>query len=92
MPFQVKTVYEYEQLFILNVLLKIKEKCTYLTFLGVASEWFWHQWKSNNSEVIQFMEENYPPNFTYQDFGVELKMEFFDANWFANLVKDAGAK
>ena len=38
------------------------------------------------------MEENYPPNFTYQDFGRELKMEFFNASWIADLVKDSGAK
>ena len=38
------------------------------------------------------MEDNYPPSFTYQDFGPELKMEFFDANQFADLVKASGAK
>jgi len=38
------------------------------------------------------MKENYPPNFTYQDFGVDLKMEFFDANLFADLIKDSGAR
>jgi alpha-L-fucosidase len=38
------------------------------------------------------MKENYPPNFTYQDFGVDLQMEFFDANLFADLIKDSGAR
>ena len=38
------------------------------------------------------MEENYPPSFTYQDFGRQLKMEFFNASWIADLVKDSGAK
>ena len=60
--------------------------------LGVQSEWFWYDWNTNVSSVTNFMEENYPPNFTYQDFGVELKMEFFDANLFADLIKDSGAR
>ena len=49
-------------------------------------------WKSNDSGITKFMKENYPPTFTYQDFGLELKMEFFDPNWFADLVYDAGAR
>ena len=38
------------------------------------------------------MKENYPRNFTYQDFGSQLKMEFFNANKFADLVQASGAK
>ena len=64
--------------------------CTYI--IGYHSEWFWKHWKDNMTDVVNFMKENYPPNFTYQDFGSELKMEFFDANWISDIVKDSGAK
>ena len=59
---------------------------------GLEDAWFWKNWKDNESSVVEFMKENYPPNFTYQDFGRELKMEFFNASWIADLVKDSGAK
>ena len=38
------------------------------------------------------MEEYFPPKWTYQDFGPQLTMEFFDAEEFADLVATAGAK
>ena len=49
-------------------------------------------WAANKSEIVEFMEDYYPPNWTYQDFGPEIKMEFFDPNWFAEVVKKSGAK
>ena len=64
----------------------------HFNFIGVRSEWFWIDWFKNDSLVVDFMKENYPPNFTYQDFGVDLKMEFFNASWFADLIHDSGAK
>ena len=64
----------------------------YNIILGLEDAWFWRHWKDNVTSVVKFMEENYPPNFTYQDFGRELKMEFFNASWIADLVKDSGAK
>ena len=44
------------------------------------------------TDVVKFMEENYPPNFTYQDFGSELKMEFFNASLISDIVKESGAR
>lgn len=38
------------------------------------------------------MEDNYSPKFTYQDFGPELKMEFFNPDKIAQTVLDSGAK
>ena len=61
-------------------------------FIGYKSEWFWRHWKDNVSDVVKFMEENYPPNFTYQDFGSELKMEFFNASLISDIVKESGAR
>ena len=60
---------------------------------GFRSEWFWTDWKTTKDpDCVQFMEDNYPPNFTYQDFGPQLKMEFFNPAKFADLVKASGAK
>ena len=55
-------------------------------------QWFWHAWHEGSPGAVQFMKENYPPNFTYQDFGSQLKMEFFNSNKFADLVQASGAK
>ena len=60
---------------------------------GFRSEWFWTDWKTTKDpDCVQFMKDNYPPNFTYQDFGPQLKMEFFNPAKFADLVKASGAK
>ena len=61
-------------------------------FLGLEDAWFWKNWQDNITSVVKYMKENYPPNFTYQDFGRDLKMEFFNASWISDLVKDSGAK
>ena len=57
-----------------------------------SSEWFWSSQHEGSKEVEAFMKDNYPPGFKYHDFGPELKMEFFDADQFADLVKASGAK
>ena len=60
---------------------------------GYLDEWFWNWWQSEKMEaIVEFMEANYPPGFTYQDFGSQLKMEFFNASHFSDLVKASGAK
>ena len=60
---------------------------------GVHTEWFWKDWQmGDHPDVNKFMKENYPPHFTYQDFGSQLTMEFFDPDWFADLVTASGAK
>ena len=57
-----------------------------------GSEWFWHHWKTNSSEYVQFMKENYPPNFEYPDFAPMFKAELFDPKAWAELFMKAGAK
>ncbi|XP_028176570.1 tissue alpha-L-fucosidase [Ostrinia furnacalis] len=57
------------------------------------SEWFWNDWKNGNvKEITEFMEKNYPPNFSYQEFAPMLKAEFFEPEKFAKLFRRAGAK
>ncbi|KAJ8725512.1 hypothetical protein PYW08_003695 [Mythimna loreyi] len=59
-----------------------------------GSEWFWTNWKGNdnNQKYIDFMKNNYPPGFTYQEFAPMFTAEFFDPAAWAQLFAKAGAK
>ena len=46
----------------------------------------------NDKRVIKFLKDNYPPDWTYHNFGPQLTMEFFDAKEWADIVADSGAK
>ncbi|KAJ4431861.1 hypothetical protein ANN_20467 [Periplaneta americana] len=59
---------------------------------GFGSEWFWNSWKGNSSSYVEFMEKNYPPGFTYQDFGREFTAEFYNPDDWADIFKNSGAK
>ena len=47
---------------------------------------------AGDQRCAAYMKDYFPPKFTYQDFGPMLTMEFFDAEKFADIVADAGAK
>jgi len=56
-------------------------------------EWFWNYWKTDNdSDIIKFMEENYPPEFDYPDFAPMFKAELFDPKAWADLFQKSGAR
>ena len=58
-----------------------------------SSEWFWWRWKGQPSPDVQaFMQKNYPPDFTYADFAKDLTAEFFNADEWAKIFTDSGAK
>jgi alpha-L-fucosidase len=38
------------------------------------------------------MEANYPPGFSYQDFGPEFRAEFYNPEEWAEIFEAAGAK
>lgn len=59
---------------------------------AVCTEWFWVYWKINQKECVDYMEKNYPPGFSYQDFGPLFTAEFFNATDWAKLFQKAGAK
>eukprot|EP00922_Rhytidocystis_sp_ex-Travisia-forbesii_P057564 GHVS01085223.1.p1 GENE.GHVS01085223.1~~GHVS01085223.1.p1 ORF type:complete len:524 (-),score=89.04 GHVS01085223.1:67-1638(-) len=62
-------------------------------YSSTLAEWFWHQWKTeHNSDVLRFLQENYPPNHTYQDFGPQFTAELFNATDWASLFAKSGAK
>ncbi|KAK7863562.1 hypothetical protein R5R35_011185 [Gryllus longicercus] len=55
------------------------------------SEWFGELWKAKKNSVVSFM-NNYPPNFTYKDFGQQFTAEFYDPLAWANIFVKSGAK
>ncbi|CAH0701936.1 unnamed protein product [Spodoptera exigua] len=57
-----------------------------------GSEWFWMNWKSKVSKYVDFMDKNYPPNFTYQEFAPMFTAEFFEPAAWAQLFSESGAK
>lgn len=58
-----------------------------------AGEWFWWSWKGQNSSwAVNFMEEDYPPGFTYADFAPMFKAELFNPDEWAELFQASGAK
>lgn len=58
-----------------------------------GSEWFWWDWQGSKVPAFrEFMERNYRPGFTYQDFAPQFKAEFFDPDRWAAIFKKAGAR
>lgn len=58
-----------------------------------GSEWFWWDWQGAKVPAFrEFMERNYRPGFTYQDFAPQFKAEFFDPDHWAAIFKKAGAR
>ena len=57
------------------------------------SEWFWWYWQgSNETDVVNFMKDNYAPGFTYADFAPQFTAEFFDPDYWSDLFQASGAK
>lgn len=46
----------------------------------------------NATSYVHFMEKNYPPTFSYQEFAKDFTAEFFNATEWAELFKNSGAK
>nr|XP_002131484.1 alpha-L-fucosidase [Ciona intestinalis] len=58
-----------------------------------VSEWFWWYWKETRQKnVVDFMEKNYPPHFTYADFAKDFTAELYDPDQWADLFKESGAQ
>ena len=60
---------------------------------AVESEWFWWDWKGVKSPaMVNFMKDNYPPDFTPADFAKEFREEFFNASKWSNIFQTCGAE
>ncbi|KAL3267007.1 hypothetical protein HHI36_011155 [Cryptolaemus montrouzieri] len=53
-----------------------------------GSEWFWADWKSNSTQYVNYVEKNYPPDFSYQEFAKDFTAEFFEPTVWADLFKN----
>lgn len=56
------------------------------------SAWFWKNWMDGQKDVVNFMKQNYRPDFTYADFASDFTAEFFNANHWADVLKASGAR
>jgi alpha-L-fucosidase len=60
---------------------------------SLLTEWFWHQWKTENNTIAQkFMKDNYKPDWTYQDFADEFTAELFNPDEWADIFSASGAR
>ncbi|CAF3469454.1 unnamed protein product [Rotaria sp. Silwood1] len=61
---------------------------------SIESEWMWWDWKGDkpNPELVAFMNNNYPPDWTYADFAQQFHAEFYDPNEWADIFAASGAK
>ncbi|ELW47616.1 tissue alpha-L-fucosidase [Tupaia chinensis] len=58
-----------------------------------GSEWFWWHWQGERLPRYElFVHENYPPGFSYADFGPQFTARFFHPDQWADLFQAAGAK
>lgn len=58
-----------------------------------GSEWFWWHWKGEGlPQYERFMSDNYPPGFSYADFGPQFTARFFHPETWTDLFQAAGAK
>jgi len=58
-----------------------------------GSEWFWWYWKgAKNDDYVKYMETNYKPDVTYQEFAKDFNAELFDPNEWADIFEKSGAK
>ncbi|XP_019856944.1 PREDICTED: tissue alpha-L-fucosidase-like isoform X7 [Amphimedon queenslandica] len=69
------------------------------------NEWYWEKLMTGDPRYVEFHNKNYGcsgvqpdkfpctgPPFTFQDFAPMLKMELFDPDHWASVIKNAGAK
>ncbi len=59
------------------------------------SEWFWCYWQcpwALKPAAAKYIEDHYPPGWTYQDFARDFKLDFFNATEWVELFERAGAR
>ncbi|KAL3266997.1 hypothetical protein HHI36_011145 [Cryptolaemus montrouzieri] len=47
---------------------------------------------ANSTQYVNYVEKNYPPDFSYQEFAKDFTAEFFEPTVWADLFKKSGAK
>ena len=60
---------------------------------SVDDEWFWKYWMDRSDpKIVDYMEKNFRPDFTYQDFASMFTTEFYNPEEWADIFKASGAK
>lgn len=56
--------------------------------------WLWYEWKGPNPDnwIVEYMQDNYPPDWTYADFGPQFNAEFFNPAMWADIFQASGAR
>ncbi|XP_055529506.1 putative alpha-L-fucosidase isoform X2 [Wyeomyia smithii] len=58
-----------------------------------GSEWFWINWEGYKyDDYVEYMNKNFKPGFTYQDFASDFTAELFNATEWAELFAQSGAR
>ncbi|XP_037120698.1 tissue alpha-L-fucosidase-like [Syngnathus acus] len=59
------------------------------------SEWFWWHWqgqKPPDPKCVAYMDNNYPPGFSYPEFAPQFNAQFFKPEEWADIFNASGAK
>jgi alpha-L-fucosidase len=56
------------------------------------SAFLWPNWVNGEKAYVDFMQQNYPPGFTYADFASSFHAEFFNPDQWADIFKYARIK
>lgn len=59
---------------------------------SLHSEWFWEDWEDGAKDVVNYMERNFKPGFSYPEFGPMFTAEFYDPGEWAKIFQDSGAR
>lgn len=59
---------------------------------GKYSEWYWHDMQDRNGQTWNFHARMFGEHFRYQDFAPQFKAELFDADAWAKLFAESGAR
>lgn len=58
-----------------------------------GTEWFWTNWRNVKVPTyVDYMNKNFKPGFTYQEFSPQFTAELFDALEWAKLFEQSGAR
>lgn len=58
-----------------------------------GTEWFWKNWRDERVKgYVDYIEKNFKPGFTYQEFANDFTAEHFDASEWAGIFEQSGAK
>lgn len=59
----------------------------------MGTEWFWTNWRNEKVPgYVKYMDDNFKPGFTYQEFAKDFTAEHFDPVEWAGIIEASGAR